>query len=249
MRSTLSILFSFFVAGCGSNNNNMQMMMTPDMAKSSCTHEVSCTDQSVQQLSLFRPVNSATIGNDNASGTFTSSIDATAGGIDPSRSYVYAKFTDQGLTRVDVGDEDAFASSDWDIAFRRFIIRLNSGVSGPSCVTAARTATGTTFDGVTSVPTGLDYRTEEYFTGTCDYVPDGSGLMSPGVALQSFWEYPGCVKMTGNVFVIALADGRHVKLVVTNYYSDAAQAECDTMGTIPMPSGSGNVKVKWAFLP
>jgi hypothetical protein len=248
MRSTSSILFLFFVAACG-NNNNMQMMMAPDLAQSTCTHAVACTDQSVQQLSLYRPVNMATIGNDNQSGVFTSSIDATAGGLDPTRSYVYAKFTDQGLTRVDVGDEDAFTSSDWDIAFRRFVIRLNSGVSGPSCVTAARTATGSTFDGVTSVPAGLDYRTEEYFTATCDYVPDGSGLMSPGVALQSFWEYPGCVKMTGNVFIVALADGRRLKLEVTHYYSDAAQTQCNTMDTIPTPSGSGNVKIKWAFLP
>jgi hypothetical protein len=247
MRSTLLILL---VAACGNgtNNNNNN---APDMAKSSCTHTVECTDQSVQQLSLYRPANNVTIGNTVDSGVFTSSIDATGGGIDPTKAYVYAKFTEQGLTAVAVGDEDAFNSSDWDVAFRRFIIRLNSGVSGPSCVTAARTSTGTTFDAVTAVPAGLDYRTEEYFTPapSCAYVPDGSGLMSPGVALQSFWEYPGCVKMTGNVFVLSLADGRHVKLVVTNYYGDAAQMQCDTMGTIPQPSGSGNVKVKWAYLP
>lgn len=225
-------------------------MSMPDLAQASmCTHTVMCTDQSIQQLSLFRQVNSAMVTNTSAAGVFTSSIDATGGGMSPNRSYVYAKFTDTGLQRVDIGDEDAFTSSDWDIAFRRFIIRLNSGISGPSCVTGARTATGTTFDGVTSVPSGLAYRTEEYFTATCDYVPDGSGLMSPGVALQSFWEYPGCVKMTLNVFVLELADKRHVKFQVTRYYSQAAQMECDTVNTIPTPSGAGNYQVKWAFLP
>src|SRR5256885_9669414 len=111
----------------------------PDLLPA-CAHTVDCTDQSIQQLSLFRPVNGAAIGNDNsAAPVIVSSIDATAGGLSPTKSYVYAKFTDSGLTNVAVGDEDAFTSSDWDVAFRRFIIRLNSGISGPSCVTAART--------------------------------------------------------------------------------------------------------------
>lgn len=220
-----------------------------------CRHDVACTDQSVQQLALFRPVNAATIDNTQTGGVFTTEIDATAGAtggnITPNKSFVYARFTDQGLERVDVGDEDAFTSMDWDIAFRRFVIRLNSGVSGPSCVTAARTATGTTFDGLTAVPDNLDYRTEEYFTATCDYVPDGSGLMSPGVALQSYWVYPGCVKMTNNVFVLALADGRHVKLQVLRYYSEASQKTCDETDMLPMgmPSGAAHFVIKWAFVP
>jgi hypothetical protein len=227
-------------------------MGNADMAMTSgqCVHTVACTDQSVQQLALFRPANAAMISDAQASGVFTSSIDATAGGLTPTRSYVYAKFTDTGLQRVDIGDEDALASSDWDIAFRRFVIRLNSGVSGPSCVTAGRTATGTTFDSLTAVPSGLDYRVEEYFTATCDYVPDGSGLMSPGVAMQSFWEYPGCVKMTNNVFVIKRADGKHVKFQVLSYYTPAIQTQCDTTGAVPMGNtGAGNYRIKWALLP
>jgi hypothetical protein len=216
-----------------------------------CPHAVLCTDQSIQQLSLFKPANNgATVSDTMAGGVFTSSIDATAGGLTPTRAYVYAKFTDTGLAKVAIGDEDALASSDWDIAFRRFVIRLNSGVSGPSCVTVARAASGTTFDALTAVPGGLDYRTEEYFTPTCDYVPDGSGMMSPGVAMQSFWEYPGCVKMTKNVFVIKLTDGRQLKLQVMQYYDTANQASCDNASTITMGNnGAANYKIKWAFLP
>ena len=66
--------------------------------------------------------------------------------------------------KVDLSDEDAFTSLDWDVAFRRFIIRVNSGVSGPSCVDAARTAPRTDFDALTMVPPTLTYRTEEYVT-------------------------------------------------------------------------------------
>lgn len=208
-----------------------------------------CVDQSISMLDLFATVSPAAITEEGtAPGEFTTHVDSTGGGFMPTQSFVYARFTDTGLTRVDVSDEDAFLSSDWDVAFRRFIIRLNSGPSGPSCVTAGRTAPGTTFDGLTSVPTGLTQHAEEYFTATCDLVPDGSGLGSPATVLSSFWSYPGCVAMTHNVYVIALASGRHVKLEVVGYYDTPAQTQCDTMGTIPMPSTAGNTRIRWAFL-
>ena len=237
------------LAGCGDNGTGgADLAVGPDMT-STCRHTVPCTDQSVQQLPLYTQANAATVDNQSAAGVFTTTIDASAGGVTPTKSYVYLKFTDQGLTRVDLGDEAALASMDWDLAARRFILRTNSGVSGPSCVTASRTATATQFDTLAAVPANLDLRVEEYFTASCDYVPDGSGLMSPGTALQSFWEYPGCVKMTGNVFVLALADGRHVKMQVTSYYTPSVQTTCDTTGMAPTPSGAGHLVLKWAFLP
>lgn len=215
-------------------------------------HTVDCTDQSILQLGLFDTVNAATIENTEAAGVFTSKIDATAGGLSPTKSFVYARFTATGLERVDVSDEAAFNSTAWDIAFRRFVVRTNGGISGPGCVTVARTATSTTFDGLTTAPTGLAERTEEYFLDppTCEYVPDGSGLGSPGVAMQSFWSYAACVAMTRNVFVLTVADGKKVKLFVDSYYSAAKQAECDATGEMPTgTTGSGNLVVKWAFLP
>ena len=54
--------------------------------------------------------------------------------------------------------------------------------------------------------------------------------------------------MTGNVYVVQLADGRHVKLQVASYYSPAAQTQCDTQGTLPGVTGSGNVRIRWAYL-
>lgn len=211
---------------------------------------VSCVDEQISGLDLFDTVNPTTITEEGTTaGEFLSWIDARGGGMVPSESFVYARFTDSGLEKVEVSDEGAFASGDWDIAFRRFLIRVNSGVGGPSCVQAARTATGTTFDDVATVPSDLSYRTEEYYTDTCEMVPDGSGLNSPATALSSFWTYPGCVSMSGNVYIIALADGRHVKLQVLGYYPLAIQEQCDTEMTLPSPSMSGNVRIRWAFLP
>ncbi len=220
-----------------------------DGGNATCGAPVMCIDQSISMLDLFDTASPSAITEEGTTaGEFTTLVDATGGGFMPSQSFVYAKFTEAGLTKVAIDDEAAFESSDWDIAFRRYVVRLNSGVSGPSCVQGARTAPGTTFDALASVPTTLTYHVEEYFTSTCEFVPDGSGIGAPGSVLSSFWTYPGCVAMSGYVYVVALADGRHVKLQVLSYYSPAAQASCDTSATVPMPSGAGSIRVRWAFL-
>lgn len=213
--------------------------------------EPPCQDESIQELGLFRMPNNAMITNTATTGGTLSQIDTSGGGLTPTRSYVYLKFGAAGLERVNIGDEAAFDSTDWDIAMRRFVVRLNSGVSGPGCVVARRAAPNALFEEIDAVPAG-DPRIEEYMTPApaCALVSDGSGLPgSPGVALQSFWEYPGCVKMTGNVYVITLADGRSVKFQVLSYYSLANQRLCDTEARINMPSGAGAMRVKWAFIP
>lgn len=218
------------------------------MARCTAT-TVPCQDESIQSLGLFDTVNAAAITQVSAdNGVFVHEVDATGGGMTPTRAYVYARFTADGLEKVSISDEDALTSLDWDVAFRRFIIRVNSGVSGPSCVQAARTAPGTTFDALTAVPATLSYRTEAYLTPSCDLVPDGSGLGSPSTALSSFWTYSGCVHMSGNVYVVRLRDGRAVKLQVLSYYSPTAQAQCDAMDTLPATSGAGHVRVRWAPL-
>jgi hypothetical protein len=209
-----------------------------------------CIDEQIGALDLFVDPSDAVITEEGTTaGEFRTLIDATGGGLMPAESYVYARFTDAGLEKVAIGDEGAFESMEWDIAFRRYVARVNSGVSGPSCVAAARTAPGTTFESVTSVPDGLDFRTEAYFTDTCELVPDGSGLGAPGTALASFWTYEMCVEMTGNVYVVRLANGRHVKLEVLAYYELPQQMACNETHMVPMPSGAGNVRVRWAFLP
>lgn len=223
-----------------------------DVAQSRCSSTPpECQDQSIQGLGFFDTPNTAAITEESSEGgVFVSAIDATGGGMTPTRSYIYARFTPAGMERVNISDEQSLRSLDWDIAFRRFIVRLNSGVSGPSCVEGARTAPSTTFDGLTAAPASLAYRTEQYFTApTCDLVPDGSGLGSPSTALSSFWRYAGCVHMTGNVYVVRLRDGRSVKLQMLSYYNVAAQTQCDDSDTIPSPSGAGHMRVRWAFLP
>lgn len=213
---------------------------------------VTCSDQVILQMNFQPDVTPGKIDSTAAGDVWTSKVDATAGGAFATKpdSYTYGKFTDTGLQKVDISDEQSLDSMDWDIAFRRYVARINSGDSGPSCVQAARVPGTATFDEVTAIPETLSYHTDDTFTESCMLIPDGTGLAdSPATALSSFWSYPGCVQMTDHVFVVALADGRHVKLIIDSYYSPTVQEQCDTMGSVPMGStGSANYVMRWAFL-
>jgi hypothetical protein len=66
-------------------------------------------------------------------------IDATAGGLgagpdDPTNRWTYFSFADGVL---DLSDEESLASSAWDLGFKRFNIKSNSGPSGPAGVVTA----------------------------------------------------------------------------------------------------------------
>lgn len=212
---------------------------------------VACEDDVVLAMNLQDDIAPGEATSTPDGSGWLSAIDATAGGAfaaDPD-SYVYLKFADDGLTKVDISDEDSLTSMDWDIAFRRYVVRINSGNSGPSCVAAARVV-GATYDEVTSVPDGLTYRTDGYFTDSCEIIPDGTGLPgSPATALSAFWTYPGCVQMTDQAFVIQTAEGRHLKLVVAQYYDDANHASCQESDSVSQgDTGAANYQVRWAFL-
>lgn len=222
-------------------------------------HDVPCQEASFENLGLLETPSGDVITEEGATaGEFLTHVDATgapATGTAPTTAYVYARFTDEGLEQVAIDDDAAFTSTEWDIALRRYIIRLNSGVSGPSCVRGARLPDGDdgeppAFEDVTTLPEGLALEEESYFEGdACTFVDDGSGLPgAPASILASYWEYAGCLAMTGAVFVIELRDGRHVKLQVASYYPPDTQAQCDTEGSTPIPSGAANFRLRWAFL-
>ncbi|MDP2344259.1 MAG: HmuY family protein [Deltaproteobacteria bacterium] len=223
-----------------------------------CTEPVAvpCRDDVFASLSMSLTDNAdgATVGdgtvvNDVDGDGFDTFVDARSNGAFNSGPWVYGRFTADGLEKLDLFDDESLDSMDWDIAFQRFSIRLNSGFGGPSCVTAARTAPSTDFETLAAVPEGLTFNDEEFMTdngdGSCTIVPDGSGQGSPGVVMQNWWEYPGCVATTGNVYVVSLADGQRVKLVVTQYYG-SGQSDCNDGSGIG--SESANVRFRWAFL-
>jgi hypothetical protein len=211
---------------------------------------VACAEQGIDRLRLRTGVSAGEVREvGTTAGEFHTYVDGRAGGTDSPQSYTYARFTAQGLERLDLDDQAALGSGDWDIALRRFVIRTNGGVSGPSCTTVAQTPEGTTFESVQAVDGAWAFKAEDYYSESCEFTGDAWGLGSPATRLGSFWDYQSCLAMTGHVYVLRLADGRHVKLQVTEYYDPEPQRACNETGKVTQPSGAAQFRVRWAFLP
>lgn len=213
-------------------------------------HELTCVDQHIAGLGLLEDPNTSTITNEAlGDGLFRTTMDTRAGGLNPTMSYVYVRFTDEGAVQLPLHDLAALEDLDWELAVRRYVARINSGVGGPGCVTAARAMPGTEIETLTTLPETSPTREEEYLSESCMVVPDTSGIGAPATALSSFWTYVSCVQMTGNVYVMTLGNGRHVAIEFETYYPPDVQAVCDETGSLPSgPSGSGNVQILWRFL-
>lgn len=226
-----------------------------------CTEptDVPCRDQSFQQLRMSDDLNAREITDTDAGDWHEVYVDSTTGGLNGPDGYIYGKFTDDGFEKVAILDDASYDSMDWDMSFRRYVIRLNSGTGGPSCVTGA--ALGGTFEAATEPPPEDELLAEAYFIEAdgCRFEADGSGLDSaPGTVLQNFWEYSpqNCLQMTGNVYAIQLADGRFVKVEILAYYQSnsgdplAAQALCNDEGS-PGAQGTyagAHIRFRWSFL-
>lgn len=221
---------------------------TDDTGVGGCREEgVPCEDEMILDLGLVEGTISAGAVENSADGDgWTSAVDATAGGIveAPSNPWVYLRFTDDGLVKVELDDLDALTSVDWDIAAKRFGIRLNSGSGGPGCVGVA-TLADDDYDTIEAVPEDVEYRVEAFYDDACGLVDDGSGAGGTNYALTPWWFYPGCVGVSYVPFVIETGEGRHVKFMVESYY-DSGQAECNESGA--MGSGSANYTWRWAYL-
>ena len=123
-----------------------------------CTDPVepSCIDDMILDLSLQATKTSDGEVVDTPDGAdFVTTVDASAGGYNNAdkNAWTYVSFSADGTSKVDIDDESALESMEWDLAFKRYIIRVNSGDSGPSCVGAA-TMSGNTYADVTSIPAG-----------------------------------------------------------------------------------------------
>jgi hypothetical protein len=244
----MSILF--ILLGCGSKSTDSSFDEVDSNPSPVCTEalEPSCIDGLILDLSLHDDmISDATVSSSQDGDDWISGVDASAGGYQNATEnpWVYVRFTDDGLERVELDDESALESMDWDMALRRFIIRLNGGDSGPSCVGAA-TLLESTYSEVDSIPEGLVFATDEYYSGDCTIINDSSGLPnSPQVVLGTWWEYPGCVATTGYTQLIQLANGRTMKLAVEQYYG-LGQSECNQNGT--PGEHSGQIQMRWQFL-
>jgi len=239
-------VFMFFVSACVTEPPIEDP--TPMAARCNEAAEVACVDDLILDLSLHDDrvtrgqVISALDGDD-----VQVVVDATAGGFgqEANHPFVYVRLTPQGAERVDIDDETALESMDWDLAFRRFLVRINSGNSGPGCTEAARVS-GFEYEQISSEPSGLDFTVDDYYDNTCLLMSDNSGLETPALALASWWSYSSCVACTMTPYVLRLSDGRTIKLRLESYY-ESGQSNCDDFGT-PGTNG-GTIGLRYRDLP
>lgn len=209
---------------------------------------IECEDAAILDLSLQDDAVSDGAVSTTEDGTdFVSVVDASAGGYNAASSnpWVYVKFTPDGLEKVELDDESALESMDWDLSLRRFILRLNGGSTGASCVGSASFLESTYAD-LTEVPEGLAYVQDDFYTEDCTIINDSSGLPgSPQVALAPWWTYDGCVQTTEVPHLIQLPDGSVVKLVVEAYYESGQEACNNGTGS---GDGSAVYTLRWTYM-
>lgn len=214
-----------------------------------CTEatDIPCVDAIISDLSLHDDETSdGEVTNTLEGEDWLTVLDASAGGSNQAANnpWLYVKFTDEGLVRVDIDDETALEDMGWDLALRRYYIRLNSGVSGPSCVGVDRQDRKEYAD-LTEIPDNAEYAYEAFYDEQCTLIDDGFGMGNPLTALDGWWDYTSCVETTMVPFVMQLADGHVLKLVVESYYGDD-QADCNDNGDSPRDSAI--IHIRWMYL-
>jgi hypothetical protein len=205
-------------------------------------------DEQARQLRFQAdPASGEIINTPLMGGGVLSTIDARSGGMQGTESFVYAKFTDTGLVKIELLDDESLTNTEWDIAFRRSTIRLNSGASGPSCVESTEAPFGSNWDSVRMIAAGTMFREESYFTPMrCNFMSDAIGRA--GTLLASSSVFDGCIKMTHVVQLIQLRDGRTLKFELQSFYEPDLQARCDADENIGMNNPGGELRVRWKFL-
>jgi hypothetical protein len=214
-----------------------------------CTEpaEIECIDALILSLSLHDDkVSEGAVVTSTDGQDFVTAVDASAGGYSQASQnpWTYIRFTVDGAEKVEIDDETALESMAWHLALHRYKIRINSGASGPSCVSVSPKLEGD-YAGLSEVGEPTWYQ-DAYMTASCEMTNESSGLPdSPQVAMSPWWSYDSCVKTTGTPFLVQLDDGHVLKLVVESYYL-TGQADCNESNVIG--EESANYSLRWQVL-
>jgi hypothetical protein len=213
---------------------------------------VSCAAGLTADLNLQDAVSTGGLTERIDGNDWITTVDATAGGLveAPFNPWIYVRFTDTGMQKVEITDLEALDSMEWDLALHRFKLRLNSGVSGPSCVAAAALPERSFAEVDLAAAESGVFETEAFYDETCTFLTDDTGDEGaptgvPAVVLQDWWTYPDCVATSGIPFAIRLANGRLMKLEVLSFYGDGQQ-RCNDEGIVGTQSAV--IDIRWTFL-
>jgi hypothetical protein len=171
-------------------------------------------------------------------GVFTTVIDASAGGAaeQANQPFVYLDLeAEGGAAAVAIDDVASFQSADWDIALKRFVIRANSGDSGPGDEEVATVMSE-------DLGTGTDVPSESFadddWTGDgCSLVRDNTG--GPRTRFSNWYQVQaGRFEARPVTHIVRLGGGQYAEIDVVTYYGDEAD-----------PDRSGVYVLRWRRFP
>ena len=170
----------------------------------------------------------AVITEGDAERGFTTRLDAS-----DREGWVYFDFeSGERLTPNDAG-----ADADWELAFQRFHILSNGGVSGPGGVAVAPLA-GARLADVTSAPAD-GYVADQPDSGADDDDVAESAF-SDGDGWYAYDENTNRLSPRDIVYVVRTASGAHYELQMLGYYSSAGSSghPSFTWAQLPAPSST-----------
>jgi hypothetical protein len=149
-------------------------------------------------------------------------VDASAGGADAKDENPWLYLALATGRAVALTDPQAFDSTAWDLAFKRNLIRTNSGDSGPGEGGAIRIALG--WDQVDRATLGSkSLPSEDWFGEDCELeLGDTGDIVTTFNAWDEYDEATHVLTPADVVYVIAGADGALYKLAILDYYSTPA---------------------------
>ena len=198
-----------------------------------------CSGALRQALGLVDEVSSATVSiiSDGAAER-TLYVDASAGGINAPDPWVYVSLaTGQAVPLTDI---EALRSKAWDLAFKRFVVRTNSGDSGPGAGGAIRIALA--WDKVDASTLGQQMPPRESLADAkCNVNVDANmELITTFTGWSEYNEATHVLSAADVVYITAGADGSLYKVGILDYYSTPT----GTHGTV-----AGRYKMRVAPLP
>jgi hypothetical protein len=221
--------------GCGGDDDGA----VADAAPSAPDGSEGCDPTAALPLQ-WRPIAMVSTGQvvtSSADGVTSASIDATAGGLAGAADNPYVYVDLAGAVKVDVDDTASYTSGNWDLAFKRASIRVDSGDSGSGQVTVATVAAASLAE-VTAAPPDADFHADDWSSDDCVIAMTRSG--EPLTAFGEWFDYDDATHVLtpkANVYVVKAHDGLLYKLRIQTYYGDSAN-----------PMRGGNYKLEWSAL-
>ena len=191
-----------------------------------------CSAALRQSLSLVDEVSTADVSVLSKTGEDrTLYIDASVGGLEgqDTHPWVYIKLATGAA--VAVTDLDALKSKAWDLAFKRSVVRTNSGDSGPGEGGAIRIALP--WDDVDASTLGNKVLpTESWFDAECMLELDASqNLITTFSGWSAYDEVDHVLSAAPDVvFITAAADGVLYKVSLLDYFSTPSGARGSVSG-------------------